>query len=385
MLKNYKKSYLVINVILALTLVILSTNLLIFRQASYLFCILCTLIPFIIITSIYGYEFKRRRFMYEATFYIFSYCLLFMLITYIIGIFIGFTSNVYKLDFSNLIHNIIPYTALILSSELLRYEITRKGDGSVASHILTVIILILVDLTIFLNTYNLNIVDEQIKYICAILLPSTFKNIVLTYFTRISGPLPSLIYRIIIDLKLVILPIFPSFGLYFDCTINCILPVLMFALVEINLKKFRNKGIDAINVKNHFIYKYLLIFVLFIVTLSVNLLASGKFKYTILSIGSGSMTPNINKGDAVFCEKLDDKSPQIGDVIVFKKDGKNIVHRVIEIVDLNDNEKIYFTKGDSNEGPDGYPIEKKDIYGIVKFRIRYIGIPSVKLKELLYN
>ena len=383
MLKGYKRSYLVINSIMFLTMLVLGTNLFIFKESSYLFCILSVSIPFSIITLRYGYERKKRRFMYELIFYIFAYTILFLLFTYLMGIFTGFTQNVYKLNFSNLIHNIIPYLLLIFISELFRYEIVRKGEGSTASYILITIILIMVDLTIFLKTYNLNIGDEQIKYVCSIILPSIFKNVVLIYFTKLGGYVPSFIYRIILDLKLVLFPIFPNFGLYFDCTINCILPVLIWGLVELNLKKFRNNENENRNIRENFTYRYLAFFILLILVLGINILGSGKLKYSMLSIGSGSMTPKINKGDAILYERLDSHELKLGEVIVFKKEKKIVVHRLIDIVEIGNNEKVYYTKGDANDAPDGYPIERKDIMGVVKFRVRYIGIPSVALGEAI--
>lgn len=383
MLKGYKRSYLVINIILTIVMTILGTNLFVFKESSYIFCILSVLIPFSIITLRYGYEKKKRRFMYELIFYIFAYTVLFLLVTYLIGISTGFTKNVYKLNLSNVIHNIIPYLFLIFISELFRYEITRKGDGSPLSYVLVTIILIMIDLTLFLKTYNLNSGDEQIKYLCAILLPSIFKNIVLIYFTRIGGYVPSFIYRIILDLKLVLLPIFPNFGLYFECTINCILPVFILICVELNLKKFRNKENENYNIKNNFTYRYLVFFVIIVLAVGINLLSSGKLKYNMISIGSGSMTPKINKGDAIVYERLGSHELEVGEILVFKKEKKIVVHRIIEIVELSNHEKIYYTKGDANEAPDGYPIEKKDILGFVKFRIRYIGIPSVALGEAI--
>ena len=384
MLRGYKRSYLEINIILSIVLVILGINLYSFQYSGYLLCILSVLIPFLIIVFRYGYERKKRRYMYELMFYIFSYCILYLLLTYFSGIFIGFTRSVYKFNFSNLIHNIIPYAILIISSELLRYEITRKGDGSPTSYVLVVIILILIDMTLFLKTYSLNNGDEQIKYICSIMLPSVFKNIILMYYTKIGGVFPSIIYRIILDLKLVVLPIFPNFGLYFDCTIECILPVLICAFVEMNLRKFKNKEFVSVGVKNNFFYKYLVLIVLLVVSVGFNLLSSGSFRYNIISIGSGSMTPKIRKGDAVLYERINDnKLPEVGEILVFRKEKKIVVHRIIEIVDLSNKEKVYYTKGDANEAPDGYPIERKDMIGVVKFKIRYIGIPSVVLGEAL--
>jgi signal peptidase len=104
----------------------------------------------------------------------------------------------------------------------------------------------------------------------------------------------------------------------------------------------------------------------------------------MIAIGSGSMSPKIDKGDAVIYEKFDGKNmPKKGQILVFHKNKKIIVHRIVDVVDINDKEKIYYTKGDNNDSPDGYPIEIKDIVGVVKTRIKYIGIPSVYISELI--
>ena len=381
MLKEYKKSYLVINMMLLVLSVFLVTNLFFYKQTSYLFCILTLLLPLTIIILIYGYEHKKRRYMYELIFYIFAYGLLVLLFTYLLGIFIGFTTSIYKFGFTNLIQNILPYLFLIIVSEVFRYEIVRKGDGSSTSYILITLVLIMIDMSLFLTTFDLSNGDAQIKYICYIILPSIFKNIILLYFTKLGGPIPSLIYRIMFDLKLVILPIFPNFGLYFDSTINCIMPVLFFALIQFHIRKDEKKNNETVDVRKNFLFRYLFIIILVILVFGVNLLGSGYFKYSIVSIGSGSMSPKIEKGDVVIYEKIDkEKMPEIGKVLVFKKDDKTVVHRIIEIVDTG-SEKVYYTKGDANESPDGYPILYKDMVGVVKFRIKYIGIPSVFLGE----
>ena len=382
-IKNYKKSYLIINVILSLLLVFFVANLFIFKHTSYKFLILVMSLPTLLLILLFGYERKSRRFKYELIFYIFAYCALFLLVTYMIGLFIGFNRNVYKLNSSNLIHNIIPYFILIVVSEVLRYQISRKGDGSSLSHVLVTAVLICVDLTMFLTTYDLNTGDGQIKYTCAVIMPSLFKNIVLLYFTKNGGLYPSLVYRLLLDLKLVVLPIFPAFGLYCDCIVYTILPVLMGFIIRFHLQQFKNKD-EQVNIKGATLYNYLIYFGLFAVVLTINVLVSCSFKYNMIAIGSGSMQPKINKGDAVVYERFDGKNmPKLGQVLVFHKDDRTVVHRIIEVIDISDTEKIYYTKGDNNDTPDGYPIQTKDILGVVKTRVRYIGIPSVILGELI--
>ena len=382
MIKKYKKSHLVINLILTFLFILLILNFFTLKITNYLFCILILLIPFVIIRAIYGYERKKRRYMYELMFYIFSFGLIILMIQYLSGIIVGFTHTIYKLDFNNFLYNVIPYLTLIIITEVFRYEIVRKGSGSITSYILITLILILIDMTLFLNVYNLSTGDNQIKYICAIILPSIFKNIVLLLFVKMAGPIPSVIYRILFDLKLVIFPIFPNFGLYFESIINCIIPVFMFGLIEISIKKDERTISKNIDVRKKFIYRYLLIIILVIITFSFNFLASGNFKYSMISIGSGSMSPQIKKGDVVIYKKIDTSDmPQVGEILVFRKNQKIVVHRIIKQVDIGNGQFIYYTKGDANDTPDGYPIEYKDIIGKVTFSIKYLGIPSVIIGE----
>ena len=382
MLKTYKKSHLIINIILGLLLVFLLINAFCFKQVSYEILSLVIIIPTTLLILIFGYEWKSRRFKYELIFYIFAYCTIFLLITYLSGIFIGFTQNIYKLNLENLTRNIIPYTILITVCEVLRYEITRKGDGSNLSFVLVTLVLILVDASLFLKLYDLSTGDGQIKYICAIIMPSFFKNIALLYFTKHGGIYASLLYRLIMDLKLVVAPIFPNFGLYYDCIINTIFPILIFFITYLIIRNSKAQD-EKVDIRKTHTFKYLIYTILLVGVLTINLLVGCTFKYCMIAIGSGSMTPNINKGDAVIYEKYSkDKLPQVGEVLVFKKGDRTIVHRIIEIVKIDNDERIYYTKGDNNESPDGYPIESKDIIGVVRTRIRFIGIPSVMISEM---
>ena len=58
-----------------------------------------------------------------------------------------------------------------------------------------------------------------------------------------------------------------------------------------------------------------------------------------------------------------------------------VVHRLIRIVKA-DNEVFYYTKGDANKEEDDYLIKKEDIIGIVRFKIPYIGYPTVWFSEI---
>ena len=41
------------------------------------------------------------------------------------------------------------------------------------------------------------------------------------------------------------------------------------------------------------------------------------------------------------------------------------------------------TKGDANNTKDAWVVKENEVIGIVKFRIRWLGMPTVSLNELL--
>ena len=92
------------------------------------------------------------------------------------------------------------------------------------------------------------------------------------------------------------------------------------------------------------------------------------------------MKGTIDKGDVVFLDKYN-KTYKIGDVIAFEYGGTTIIHR---IVDINKGENItYVTKGDYNNSKDSWLVYPKDIKAKCKFKIKYLGWPTVLLSEFL--
>src|SRR5699024_1171183 len=121
---------------------------------------------------------------------------------------------------------------------------------------------------------------------------------------------------------------------------------------------------------------------LFLVILVV--LVSGIFKYKLIAIGSESMSPTINKGDAVVIQKISKEDflrLEKGNIIAFKQGGRIIVHRIHKIK-LQQDEIEITTKGDANKTADDYEITYDNIVGIINLKVPYIGLPSIWVREL---
>ena len=106
------------------------------------------------------------------------------------------------------------------------------------------------------------------------------------------------------------------------------------------------------------------------------------FRHKMIAIASNSMKPTFYRGDAIIYEKVSAKEINIGDVLVFNRDGKIITHRVVKI--YKNNKKIAFvTKGDSNNSEDSGLVDSKDVLGRGEKIIKYIGYPTVLASEIL--
>lgn len=90
---------------------------------------------------------------------------------------------------------------------------------------------------------------------------------------------------------------------------------------------------------------------------------------------TGSMAPAINPGDIVITVPLKSQIPKVGDVVTYQArrfNGEGVgvfTHRIIS----GDLQKGFVVKGDHNPSPDIQKVTKKDILGMVIFRIPFIG------------
>lgn len=107
-----------------------------------------------------------------------------------------------------------------------------------------------------------------------------------------------------------------------------------------------------------------------------------KTDHPMASITSGSMWPELKKGDLILIKGINSKEDiNIGDVIVYSNIKGFTIHRVIEM-----NEDSLITKGDANNVKDS-PIKYEEIIGKAltinekTFRIPFLGIISVFINK----
>lgn len=349
--------------------------------SRYSICVFIFLLD-VIAYFLLGFEKNKSRYNKDIILSLIIYITIYYISIYLFGLFIGFSKNVYNFDFISIVNNIVPVIILIFVSEILRYIINSKIKDSYLLLGLSLIVFSMIDITFTLNATNFGDFYTVLKVIGLFVLPSLGKNFLFTYLSVKVGFKPNMVYRYLMDIPKYILPIIPNFGAYVESIIYIAFPILVFIIIYNNLKKVDRKVNKIIKSKKskRTIITYYIIIPLLIITVA---LTSGYFKYQAIVVATGSMSPNINKGDVVVVKKLSDneiRNLKIGDILVFNRENKIVVHRIYKIYSSGD--EIFFkTKGDNNNAPDSYLIEIHEILGIVKLKVRYIGYPTVALYE----
>ncbi|WP_435332574.1 signal peptidase I [Haloarchaeobius sp. TZWWS8] len=94
--------------------------------------------------------------------------------------------------------------------------------------------------------------------------------------------------------------------------------------------------------------------------------------YVVLT---GSMEPAISPGDVVVVAKVSPAAVEVGDVIIFNREGRSVptTHRVIEIVETQSGERGFRTKGDANEDADSGVVTPAAFIGKISMTLPYVG------------
>ena len=338
----------------------------------------------ILTTLLIGFEKDKHLNKVDTMQTIFIVSIIYLIACYIFGFFFGFVKSIYSMKILTMLSNIIPVFIFIVLQEMLRYDVVTKIKlkkdkidyiaigGMILSFVLFDFITTLGDLE---GIKNFGIFESIGLYI----LPSIAKHILLTYMVYHSGYKTAIFYRIIFDVTDYILPVFPDFGSYIQSVLDIVFPAVLYFVLN---KSFVKKK-DIFVRENKRVQIVGLILTFTVMTVLV-MLVSGIFKYYVLTVGSASMEPNIKIGDVVVVEKLDaDELSKLkkGDILVFEN-NKTIIHR---IYDIHEDGGVYSfqTKGDNNDDIDGFIVHADQVIGTTKVRIPWVGLPTVRLSELL--
>lgn len=363
-----------------LTISLLFFNIYILKSISFIFTFVVLIGLLIVSFFLCGYRrIDKRDYKYKILL-IAGLAFVLQSILFLIGTKTGYIAN-YSSIFKNYIEKNMVLTVflIILVREVVRYLILNVRAAtkmqSILINVLLVVMCILVDISISTKIYTFTSFTLVYEFVALFLIPSAAKNILLNYLTTIGGYPLTLIYILIMDLYIYFIPVSPKLNMLLESVILLVFPYLVYNYIrKLNNKKTiikkkekrKNKVVSLISS---------IVFILLVC------LVSREFKYSMIGIGSESMTGTINKGDAIIYKRNDERENLINKVIVYKRKDIMIVHRVIKTYTI-DGKYVFQTKGDANESADNWLVEEETVLGIVEWRIPLIAWPSVLLSEI---
>ncbi len=381
---NKKIKIVILMLIVLLTTVLEASNLSYKFGASYPYIIkpmLWVLIGIVCIVFFKNNYLINKKYKKQVDFCVVVATLIYFFVYFIFGYAKGFAHSPYDRTLNGILTNVWSLVPVIVVKEYIRYYmITNCGNKKI--FLWTFMISFLFTMT-NLNFSKFGIYFSSslntFEFIMQTFFPNIITNLFLTYIAYFSGYGAPIIYNLLPQLILYILPILPDIDWQLNSIINAIIPFFTYVYINYTISKIdkatRVKAEETVGIKG---WLFMILLVVIIVAFGL-----GAFSVQPIVIGSNSMLPVIRKGDIVFVEKIDASKIKKGDVIRYVLDGNYIIHRVQKINIDKDGKRIFITKGDNNDNIDIYPVKESQFAGIIRFTIPYVGYPTILLREML--
>lgn len=343
-----------------------------------LFWILITIFSSTFVFKNKNYVFKHKR---SFVFIFLIAALAFVVSNFSLGIFVsGFAKNPYDNSLTGIMYNLWMVGSTLLLIELTRSSLINATPIKYKTimKIIIVIIFSLLSINFFNLQTSLTDLSGIFKFLGTSLIPTVVLNILLTESASKAGPIPGIIYQIIVNLAIWAAPVLPNHDWLIISLIHILIPFLTLLVIEYQIKKrdyFMARSELEMEEPKEWIGRFIVITMVLIFFLGVTPI------YPI-NIISNSMYPAIHIGDVVIVNKITIDKIKEGDIIQFSREKHSIVHRVVEISQENGKIKIR-TKGDNNYKKDSTIITEKNFMGKIIMIVPKVGLPNYWVKSLM--
>lgn len=353
-------------------------------KMNYITSAIILTITMFIVKILLKKKITKSLYQKQVFYLMFGFAIIYLALFFFIGILKNdFLRQPVTFEFKTLYRFIIPISISIITSEIMR-SILLSQEGTIRiknfqgdiSKVLTFVNMVLIDVLIYIGVYDLTSYEQFSAALGIVIFASISCNLFYNYTSKRYGMFGIIVYRMITILYTYIIPITPNIHIYLKSFFRMVYPYFLYLILEKTFSK-TDFVVSYTTRRRNFIEITAIVITMTFITM----LVSCEFKYGLLVVGSKSMTGTINMGDAIIFEQYKKQPIRNGQIIIFKSDGLQYVHRVIDIKDIN-GEIRYYTKGDANEKEDKGYITKKDIVGLTKLRIVGIGWPSLWFRDL---
>lgn len=324
----------------------------------------------------------KMRNKYDITQSIVIIVIIYCMIYFSLGLVFGYERSPYSHEVVAILKNLWTFISVIVFQEFTRYQLVKLSPKRIGYYALITALFIIAEIDFWNFSSNFSNNVEFFKYMSQTIVPLIVTNCLFTYLSIMSANLPATIYRCLLMLMTILLPIFPALNWLIKAMMEIILVII--ASLYVNYVDIKSSRImTRRQVKKESVVSYIPFVIVLVVLVCF---ISGTFKYQPIAVLSNSMLPTFARGDAVIMKKIDKKDLKKlkkGTILYYSKEGRLIVHRIVSVKHTDDGKVEATTKGDNNNANDPWVITEDDMIGTVSFMIPYIGYPSVWVNELL--
>lgn len=327
---------------------------------------------------------KKNKSIYSKEFILLMllFSIIYLGVFYLLGIFTGYVKSKFIFSLWTIRNYILPFSLIIIFSEIIRYKlitqsvkISIKGHKINISQVFIFIFMVLIDLVLYEDVYSSNGLNEFLITLGFVLFASFSTNLLYNYSSYRFGCLGIIIYKLVTTLFIYFIPVTSNIYILFRIFLRILYPYIIYVILEKTYGVSRKLSYQER--KNNIVYNTFLL----LLSVLIIMLVSCEFLYGMLVIGSRSMKGSIDVGDIVFFKDYRNDDINIGDVIIFDKGDMQIVHRVVDTKNV-DGQWRYYTKGDANKEMDLGYVTTPMINGIVKFKIKHLGYPTIWIRKM---
>lgn len=324
----------------------------------------------------------NKKFLYQKEVKIITFIisLIYIILFYFFGIYKEFNQNPYSTTLSGIFINLFSIMLVILLQEFMRSIFVNLNHKSKYLNYILVFILFFfyeVNFSTLLRLFDS--LDNFFNAFIKELIPIISVNLLMIYLSKVSSFKGPFIYRLVVTIPRLTIYIIPNYSLIIELLFNLIPPIFIYLTIKYVIsKKGHNIPVRILKEINPKRWLVTFLIIIFLVCFSI-----GLFPIRPVVILSASMEPTLKQGDLVIIESCDITDIKVGDIVEYKKDNIEIIHRVIEINNYTELELI--TKGDNNKNKDQKPVKKEDLIGKYKFHLPYLGYPTYILYKLMGN
>lgn len=325
---------------------------------------------------------QKMRNKYDITQSIVIIVIIYCMIYFSLGLVFGYERSPYSHEVVAIFKNLWTFISVIVFQEFTRYQLVKLSPKRIGYYALITALFIIAEIDFWNFSSNFSNNVEFFKYMSQTIVPLIVTNCLFTYLSIMSANLPATIYRCLLMLMTILLPIFPALNWLIKAMMEIVLVII--ASLYVNYVDIKSSRImTRRQVKKESVVSYIPFVIVLVVLVCF---ISGTFKYQPIAVLSNSMLPTFARGDAVIMKKIDQKDLKKlkkGTILYYSKEGRLIVHRIVSVKHTDDGKVEVTTKGDNNNANDPWVITEDDMIGTVSFMIPYIGYPSVWVNELL--